>query len=190
MSMPPIFSRPLSGLARPAMVRRVVVLPTELGPNRTKKLPSATSNERLRNAIVWPKALEIPQRRSAGLRPSAIAIPPAGPERRLAQTCASVAFSSLHSCRPLETSSAQKASFLPSPVETPYACMTQEVRGHENHQGTSDLSRAVRHRHAALQHARRHRRVGGGAWLCRGPDPELGQPPVRSPPRRRQQVLL
>src|SRR5215470_28912 len=125
MSTPPISRRPLSGLARPAMVRRVVVLPTELGPNRAKKQPSATSNERLRNAVVRPKALEIPERRSAGLRPSAIAIPPAGIGRRLARPSVGMAFPSPDSCPLLETSLTQKASFLPSPVETSYACKSE-----------------------------------------------------------------
>src|SRR5215470_5193916 len=66
-------SRPLSGRTSPAMVRKVVVFPTELGPNSAKKEPSVTSNERLRKAIAWPKDFEIPERRSAGLRASAIA---------------------------------------------------------------------------------------------------------------------
>ena len=52
------------------------IAPTELGPNRAKKQRSATSNERLRNASVRPKDFEMPERRSVGLRPSVIAIPP------------------------------------------------------------------------------------------------------------------
>ena len=54
MSCPLISRRPVSVATRPAMVRSVVVLPTELGPNSTKKRPSGTSKERLSSARTLP----------------------------------------------------------------------------------------------------------------------------------------
>ena len=50
-SLPKISTRPWSGVTRPAMVRRVVVLPTELGPNSTKNRPSATLKDRFSSAL-------------------------------------------------------------------------------------------------------------------------------------------
>jgi hypothetical protein len=42
-SRPPIWMVPLSSGTSPEIARNVVVLPTALGPNNTKKQPSGTS---------------------------------------------------------------------------------------------------------------------------------------------------
>src|SRR5258708_36642481 len=70
MSAPSTSGGPPSGVTRPAIVRSVVVLPTELGPNRAKNEPSATSNDRFRSAFTRPQVFVILERHNARLRDS------------------------------------------------------------------------------------------------------------------------
>ena len=59
---------------------------------------------------------------------------------------------------------------------------------HEDDQGPGHLPRAVRGRRGAVQHARRHRRLGGGPRLCRRADADAGTRACsisRRPPRAR-----
>ena len=65
---------PRSGVTRPAMVRSVVVLPTELGPNSTKKRPSATLKDRFSSARTRPYDLLTFVKRSADFSDCPIAI--------------------------------------------------------------------------------------------------------------------
>src|SRR4051794_36989864 len=58
---------------RPAIVRSVVVLPTELGPNNTKKRPSATLKDRFSRARTRPYDLLTFVKRSADVSNGPIA---------------------------------------------------------------------------------------------------------------------
>src|SRR5438552_172299 len=70
---PRIATSPSLSSSKPAMMRRMVVLPLPLGPSRTRNSPSATSKDTPRTASTWPNARRTPAMRTAGcaaIRPS------------------------------------------------------------------------------------------------------------------------
>src|SRR5688500_18357244 len=54
MSWPPTWTRPLSGISKPAMMRRLVVLPQPDGPSSEKNSPALMSSVTLSTATTLP----------------------------------------------------------------------------------------------------------------------------------------
>src|SRR5882724_10854919 len=67
MSAPSNSIAPVSGFSKPAIMRRVVVLPQPEGPNRPKNSPCSTSRETSATARVAPKFFEMLLRESSGI---------------------------------------------------------------------------------------------------------------------------
>ena len=57
MSLSPTWTSPPSGVSKPAMMFKVVVLPQPLGPSRVSSLPLGTSKETPSTAVTSPNLL-------------------------------------------------------------------------------------------------------------------------------------
>src|SRR5437773_5033224 len=76
MSSPPTRISPLVGSSKPAIIRKVVVLPEPLGPSRVRSIPLSILNDRSSTTRVAPNALTSPRTSSVAAR---IRKPPARP---------------------------------------------------------------------------------------------------------------
>src|SRR5512145_3245837 len=110
MDFPPIATSPASGCSKPAIRRRLVVLPQPDGPRNEWNEPRGISNEMSSTATTAPKRLVTP-RNSTSARALAAGAP--------AARATAAAFGSVHEVTPNETPCQPSPGFdgwRPSPV--------------------------------------------------------------------------